>query len=268
MAQGYIVGLPQRLFTAAGLPAVGWKITTYEAGSVTPLVTYSNPTLTSANLATIITDADGYFRCYVAAGVLVKFAVTDENDVPQADLSFDNLEPMVDVSGGSPSVTAVPTGGIIEYGAASAPTGFLLCDGSLVSRATFAALFAVISTTYGAGDGMTTFAVPDKRGRYAMGVAASGTGNTLGATFGAIDHTHTGPSHTHTATVTRDGWGAFLNNPSTTGRLNTGDAAGTGNLAGSYQPTGDLAITTAAGGTGNTGTANPPTLTGYFIIKT
>ncbi len=268
MAQGYIVGLPQRLFTAAGLPAVGWKITTYEAGSVTPLVTYSNPTLTSANLATIITDADGYFRCYVAAGVLVKFAVTDENDVPQADLSFDNLEPMVDVSGGSPSVTAVPTGGIIEYSNVTPPTGFLLCNGALVSRATFSALFAVCGTTYGAGDGMTTFALPDKRGRYAMGVAASGTGNTLGTTFGAIDHTHTGPSHTHAATLPRDGWGATLTTPSTTGRLNVGEATGTGQFSSSYQPTGDQAITSAAGGTGATGTANPPTLTGYFIIKT
>ena len=268
MAQGYIVGLPQRLFTAAGLPAVGWKITTYVAGTVTPLVTYSNPTLTSMNLATIITDADGYFRCYVAAGVLVKFAVTDENDVPQADPSFDNLEPMVDVSGGGGSVTAMPSGGIIAYGAASAPTGFLLCDGSLVSRATFATLFGVIGISYGAGDGITTFALPDFRGRFPMGVAASGTGNTLGATFGAIDHTHTGPSHTHTATLPRDGWGAALNTPSTTGRINTGDAAGTGQFSSSYQSSADQSITTAAGGTGSTGTANPPTLTCYFIIKT
>jgi microcystin-dependent protein len=268
VAQGYIVGLPQRLFTAAGLPAVGWKITTYVAGTVTPLVTYSNPTLTSANLATIITDNEGYFRCYVGAGVLVKFAVTDENDVPQADLSFDNLEPMVDISGSNPSVTAVPTGGIIAYGASSAPSGFLLCNGALVSRSTFSALFAVIGVSYGAGDGLTTFAVPDYRGRYPMGVAAAGTGNTLGATFGTIDHTHTGPSHTHGATLPRDGWGSTLTTPSTTGRLNVGNAAGVGQFSSSYQPTGDQSITTAAGGTGATGTANPPTLTCYWIIKT
>ncbi len=270
MAQGYIVGFPQRLFTASGLPAVGWKITTYEAGTVTPLVTYSNPTLTSANLATIITDEDGYFRMYVAAGVLVKCAVTDENDVPQADPSFDNLEPMIDVSGGSPSVTAVPTGGILAYGAASAPTGFLLCDGSLVSRATFSALFAIVGIAYGAGDGMTTFAVPDMRGRYPMGVAASGTGNTLGATFGAIDHTHTGPSHTHGATLPKAGWTptASVVVPPTDGVLSVGNAAGAGQFNSQYQPQADQVITTAAGGTGNTGTANPPTLTAYWIIKT
>lgn len=268
MAQGFLVGLPQRLFDADGIPADGWFITTYVAGTVTPLVTYSNPTLTSANTNPIETDSAGYFRCYVAAGVLVKFAVTDALGVPQTDPSFDNLEPMIDVSAGNPSVTAVPTGGILGFGGASAPTGFLLCNGALVSRATFAALFTAIGTSYGSGDGMTTFAVPDYRGRYPMGVATAGTGNSIGATFGAIDHAHTGPSHTHGITVPRAGWGATLNAPSTDGTLNTGAAAGTGQFNSSYQPTGDRAVTSAAGGTGNTGTANPPTLTCNFIIKT
>lgn len=56
---------------------------------------------------------------------------------------------------------AVPPGVIWPYGGASAPPGFLLCDGSAVSRTTYAALFAVIGETYGAGDSSTTFNVPN-----------------------------------------------------------------------------------------------------------
>lgn len=74
-------------------------------------------------------------------------------------------------------------------GAAVAPDGFLLCDGSSVLRTDYAALFAAIGVAYGAVDG-THFTLPDLRQRFAMGKAAAGTGNTLGATGGMIDHVH------------------------------------------------------------------------------
>jgi len=61
------------------------------------------------------------------------------------------------------------TGMISMYAGAAAPTGFLLCDGAAVSRTTFAALFAVSSTTYGVGDGSTTFNVPDLRSSFPVG---------------------------------------------------------------------------------------------------
>ncbi len=95
MAQGFSVAFPQRLFTAAGLPANGWTIHTYTGGTTTPLETFSNPTLTSSNGTTITTDSAGYFKCYVAAGVIIKALVFDENGVSQAAPSFDNLEPML-----------------------------------------------------------------------------------------------------------------------------------------------------------------------------
>jgi microcystin-dependent protein len=268
VAQGFVVPFPQRLFDADGLPAVSWQVETFTAtGSFsTPITTWSDSALTSANTNPVITDASGYLRIFVAAGTSLDLRVKNAAGVTQ--FTFLSLQPMPDTSGSIPTVTAVPTGGIIAFGAAAAPTGFLLCNGSLVSRTTYAALFAVISTAYGVGDGTTTFGLPDFRGRYPMGVAASGTGNTLGATFGTIDHLHTGPSHTHSVVVTRSGWGATLNSPSTDGTLNSGSAAGVGEFASSYQPTADLTVTSAAGGTGNTGTANPPTLTCYFVIKT
>ena len=266
MSQGFIVPLPQRLFDANNLPANAWKVYTYVAGTTTPLTTYSNATLSSTNTNPIITGTDGYFRCFVAEAVLIKLVVNNASDVPQ--FTFDNLEPMPDTTAATPSVTAVPTGGIIAYGAATAPTGFLLCDGSIVSRSTYDDLFAAISTTYGAGNGTTTFGLPDLRQRFPLGLAASGTGSTLGGTGGTIDHTHTGPSHTHSVVVTRAGWGATLNSPSSDGVLNTGAAAGAGQFASSYQPTADLTVTSAAGGTGNTGTGNAPFQAVVYIIKT
>jgi microcystin-dependent protein len=101
-------------------------------------------------------------------------------------------------------VGVIPIGVVLPFSGATAPSGWVLAQGQEVSRTGFAALFALIGTTYGVGDGSTTFNVPDLRQRFPMGVAASGTGNVLGAVGGSIDHVHTNPStsstgaHTHT----------------------------------------------------------------------
>ena len=80
----------------------------------------------------------------------------------------------------------IPVGTVFETYVASAPSGWLFCDGSAVSRTTYSALFTAIGTSCGAGDGSTTFNVPDKRGRVAIGAGtgtgggASGTGKPTG----------------------------------------------------------------------------------------
>ncbi|QSE97877.1 tail fiber protein [Fulvivirga lutea] len=79
-----------------------------------------------------------------------------------------------DFSAGEAGGEAVGT--ILSYGGASVPAGYLACDGSAVSRTTFADLFAAIGTSWGNGDGSTTFNLPDLRGRFVRGVNA-GTGN-------------------------------------------------------------------------------------------
>lgn len=71
------------------------------------------------------------------------------------------------------AITALPTACMLDWaGSNIPPTGFLLCDFAAVSRATYAALFAIIGTTYGPGDGSTTFNVPDSRGRVAVGAGS------------------------------------------------------------------------------------------------
>jgi microcystin-dependent protein len=64
---------------------------------------------------------------------------------------------------------AAPTGAILNWTTVTPPTGWLECDGSAVSRATYAALYAVISDTFGNGDGSTTFNLPDLRGEFVRG---------------------------------------------------------------------------------------------------
>jgi len=70
----------------------------------------------------------------------------------------------------SGSGSASPAGVIEAYGGSTAPAGYLLCDGSAVSRTTYSALFSAIGATFGSGDGSTTFNLPDLRGRFLRGV--------------------------------------------------------------------------------------------------
>lgn len=72
----------------------------------------------------------------------------------------------------------IPAGVVMDYAGPSVPTGWLECDGAAVSRATYAALFTAISTTWGAGDGSTTFNLPNFRGRARIG---RGTGTATAA---------------------------------------------------------------------------------------
>lgn len=170
----------------------------------------------------------------------------------------------------------VPPGVVFPYAGSSTPTGFLLCYGQAVSRTTYADLFTAISTTYGSGDGSTTFNVPDLRGRSIFGKdnmggsaanrvtnAASGiTGTTLGAVGGDQNmptHTHgvTDPQHFHYYGV----GGVVANGVNVRGT--SGDGTNFGYVATNNSATG-ISINNAGSGTaGNM----PPAMIMNFIIK-
>lgn len=83
-----------------------------------------------------------------------------------------------------------PSGAILQFAGATAPTGYLLCDGSEISRTTYATLFTAISTTYGVGNGSTTFNLPNLKGKVPVGYSSTETEfDTLGETGGAKTHT-------------------------------------------------------------------------------
>ncbi len=99
-----------------------------------------------------------------------------------------------------------PTGSIVGFGANTAPEGWLICEGQVISRTAYATLFAVIGITYGAGDGSATFNLPNLKGRIPVGRdAAQAEFDALNETGGAKTHTLTTaemPSHDHGAPTT------------------------------------------------------------------
>lgn len=78
-------------------------------------------------------------------------------------------------------VDPVPTGVVLPFGGSTVPEGFLLCNGAAISRTTYAKLFAAIGTLYGAGDGATTFNLPDMRDRFAEGAGTYTVGTAVEA---------------------------------------------------------------------------------------
>lgn len=184
------------------------------------------------------------------------------------------------------AAASVPTGTVLDFAGATAPTGYLMCYGQTVSRTTYAALFAAIGTAHGAGDGSTTFTLPDARGRTIAGkdnmggtvagrLASSVAGTTLGAAGGEEKHalteaelashnhggtTSTGGAHTHSytdsyTTTGGSGVGSGTQLHVTTATLPTGSA-------------GDHSHTIATAGSGTAHNNVQPTLILNKIIKT
>lgn len=236
--------------------------------SITGAVTASHTTLNSAvsnSTKLKVTSADTtpeYLNDKIAVAARLTKATTnpagDESltldlasGICTADTYTNPVSIAVDTYGRVTSVTEgdlEETGVIKMFGGSSAPTGYLMCNGDAVNRTTYADLFAVIGTSFGSGDGSTTFNVPDMRGRAPIGVG-TGTGLTaraMGATVGAETHTLTEaemPAHTHSLGVNAAGSG-----------IESGGEFGTG----------------SSGSTGGGGAHNnmQPSLAVNFIIKT
>ena len=145
--------------------------------------------------------------------------------------------------------SALPTGTVLPFAGPTAPTLFLLCQGQAVSRVTYADLFGIIGTTYGAGDGSTTFTLPDLRGRSVFGYDSTQSEfNALGKKGGQKDV----QAHTHTTTF---GTADDLNKP-----WNANELVKTDN---NY---GNVSITSSSTGSG-VNNLNPYN-TMNFIIRT
>ena len=164
------------------------------------------------------------------------------------------------------------TGVVQLFAGSTAPSGWLICNGQAVSRTTYAALFAVIGTTYGAGDGSTTFNVPNLVNKTVRG------SNSLGKTGGADTVTLSTanlPAHTHGAgTLTIDLAGAHTHSigcssgsamrlSGSSGNLNNG-----GQTSSAGEHTHTISGTTDSTGSGSAVTITNPYVMLHYIIKT
>jgi microcystin-dependent protein len=183
----------------------------------------------------------------------------------------------------------VPTGMVVPFAGSSTPAGWLMCYGQAVSRATYSALFANVGTTYGSGDGSSTFNLPDLRGRSVFGKddmggsaanrVTSGNSGIAGATLGAAggdermhqhDHTVTDGGHSHAMDM-YTGQNAFTSTGAyftdrVGGQIGTGSASGAKGTA-----TGGINSATTGIGVDDAGAGAsqnmPPALVLNWVIK-
>ena len=161
---------------------------------------------------------------------------------------------------GTASWNPVPPVGVISaFAGSTAPIGYLLCDGSAVSRTTYSALYAIIGTTFGTGNGSTTFNLPDLRSKMIVGVGqGSGLTNRTLASTGGIEsktlsisempshnHTITDPGHTHSQTTVNDDFNNSGGNPPGF----TADGAGSRTWTNISSNTTGITINSTGGGT-------------------
>jgi microcystin-dependent protein len=146
--------------------------------------------------ATVVTDdwmnaVQGEIEAVVVAGGL-SLAKPDNTQMVQA------IRALV--------AAAMPAGAVQPFARATAPAGWLVCDGSAVSRSAYPALWAAVGVTFGAGDGSTTFALPDLRGEFIRGVDG-GRGVDAGRVLGSVQPWSTGRPRTTSAVALTDGGG-------------------------------------------------------------
>ena len=175
---------------------------------------------------------------------------------------------IVGLIGGSPGV---PSGSVQAFAGASAPDGWLLCQGQAVSRTQYPILFGVIGTTYGSGNGSTSFNLPDYRGRTLVGVDSSQSEfATLGKDGGAKTHTLTideTPEHRHQfhGDNGAESYGYTLRYAHSSGGSAASGISGNFLTSHVHAPDGELV---SGGGMDKPHNNLQPYLTAQFIIKT
>ena len=172
--------------------------------------------------------------------------------------------------------SGVPVGTILAHAANTPPTGFLECNGSNISRSTYATLFSTISTTFGVGDGSSTFALPDLRGQFIRGWANTGS-TDASRVFGSTqtdqnkNHTHTTDSTSLTGGIRKISEGFGAGGSATGVFTKTADGNNTITGSSSTSPVGGVdfdgththTISSSGGGT----EARPTNLALMYIIK-
>jgi microcystin-dependent protein len=180
----------------------GYSVSAYVAGQTFRFIAAG----TNTGAVTIALDGLAAKDVYVGGSPLTAGMISAGK---VATVTYDGTRFQIDAD----SPTAISVGTVMAWPVADIPAGWLECDGSAISRTTYSALFAVIGTTYGVGDGSTTFNIPNYKDYFLRGFDGSGTDaasrtdrgdGTTGASVGTKQAGETA-SHTHTGTTSSDG---------------------------------------------------------------
>jgi hypothetical protein len=235
------VGNAFQFFSNEGLPLAGGKLQTFQAGSTTPLATYTDSSGLIANTNPIILGTSGRppETIWLSDGFFYKFVLSDANDV--VIQTYDNLYGIVDAQ--PPAATPIPAGGILLWSGSigSIPAGYVLCNGNN--------------------------GTPDLRDRFIVGAGSTYAVNATGGSADAVvvSHTHaatsvvTDPGHAHQYTASGGSVGSF------SGGANSGPSTQTTTTA----TTGiTVATTNASAGVSGTNANLPPYYALCYIMKT
>lgn len=260
--------------------ASGQQVTADKLMDIANDATFITTANETADGSTIEVDATGGYLKVPSNGIgsnqLSSDASVDANRAVGTNHIQDGAVTAAKLDSAAVSVL-MPTGSIMSFAGTSAPTGYLLCDGSAISRTVYSDLFGILGLTYGAGNNSTTFNIPDLRGRVIAGVDDMGgtsagqlTGQTtLGGTTGAEDVTLTTsqiPAHYHeTGNFRGVNTGNYLSSWFGTGTT----SAGKRYISewGSTNVTIPSALTSSIGG-GSAHNNVQPTIILNYIIKT
>lgn len=147
--------------------------------------------------ATVVTD--DFMNAVQEELVAVAVSAGDPLDKPTNDQVIKAIRKLI--------AAAIPAGAVQPFAMSAPPTGWLKCNGAAVSRTAYPVLFAAIGVTFGAGNGSTTFNLPDLRGEFVRGWDDS-RGVDTGRTFGSHQADEF-KSHTHNTNIANTGGGAF-----------------------------------------------------------
>jgi microcystin-dependent protein len=252
----------------------------YELDVPTSVNTFTANILTATNVdtsrltATIYVSTSRLTATSIATSVIDASSITVTGNVSAAEYYGDgsNLSGI--------STDSIPSGAVLPYAGTTAPSGYLLCYGQAISRSTYSDLFSAIGTTYGTGNGSTTFNLPDLRGRVVAGLDDMGgssanrltgqqggvNGDILGRTGGNEQHQLTEAelaTHTH-------GAGSYQGSVPTSG---IPEEPGTiFSTLSDREPTGftSFSVNGSSGSTGSDSKHNnvQPTLILNYVIKT
>ena len=231
------IGNGFQFFNNDGLPLNAGKLYTYQAGSTTPLSTFTDSSGLIANTNPIILGTDGRppSTIWLSEGFFYKFVLATSSNVTIQ--TYDNIYGIINAA--PPSATPIPTGGIFLWSGSigSIPAGYVLCNG--------------------------TNGTPDLRDRFVVG---AGTTYAVNATGGSNDAVVV--SHTHAATVTDPGHVHTYSSPNIAGS----SVASAGPTGGGTENTGSavtgISVTNATAGVSGTNANLPPYYALCYIMKT